>query len=145
MSIKNFTVARRVPKISEYRSLCESVGWGQVMNFDAAIRGLQKSTAGVVVHNNESKAIGMGRIVGDGAIYFYIQDIVVTPEYQKSGIGTCILNALLEYIKNEAPEKSFIGLFSVPEAVDFYKKFTIEKRDLIGLFTVKEIIIANIS
>lgn len=145
MNMENYTLVRRIPKISEYRSLCESVGWGQVMNFDAAIHGLQKSTAGVVVLNEESKAIGMGRIVGDGAIYFYIQDIVVAPEYQKNGIGTCILNALLEYIKNEAPEKSFIGLFSVPEAVDFYKKFTIEKRDLIGLFTVKEIIIADIS
>ena len=115
------------------------------MNFDAAIHGLQKATAGVVVFNEESKAIGMGRIIGDGAIYFYIQDIVVTPEYQKSGIGTCILNALFEYIKNEAPEKSFIGLFSAPEAVDFYRKFTLEKRELIGLFTVKEIIIADIS
>mgnify|MGYP001812137481 CR=1 FL=1 len=37
-------------------------------------------------------------------------------------------------------EKSFIGLFSVPEAIDFYRKFSIEKRDLVGLFTVKEII-----
>jgi hypothetical protein len=33
-----------------------------------------------------------------------------------------------------------IRLFSVPDAVDFYKKFTLEKRDLVGLFTVKELV-----
>ncbi len=139
----NFTIESRIPKISEYKSLCESVGWGQVMNFDAAITGLEHSTAGVIVFNEKSEAIGMGRIVGDGAIYFYIQDIVVAPGYQKKGIGTKILNTLIDYIKMEAPEKSFIGLFSVPEAIDFYRKFTLEQRDLTGLFTVKEIIVSG--
>ena len=145
MSTNNYTVVSRVPNISEYKSLCQSVGWGEAINFAAAVNGLEQSTTGVVVLNEESKAIGMGRIVGDGAIYFYIQDIVVAPEYQKLGLGTAILHTLFEYIKAEAPEKAFIGLFSVPEAVDFYKKFTIEKRDLIGLFTVKEIITSVIS
>ena len=143
MNMKNYTLTRRIPKISEYRSLCESVGWGQVMNFDAAIHGLQKSTTGVVVLNEESKAIGMGRIVGDGAIYFYIQDIVVAPDYQKRGIGTAILSSLFDYLKKNAPSKSFVGLFSTPHAVEFYKKFTLEKRDLVGLFTVKELIVSQ--
>jgi len=111
MNTNNYTLARRITKISEYRSLCKSVGWGQVINFDAAKHGLQKSTTGVVILNKYSKAIGTGRIVGDGAIYFYIQDIVVAPEYQKRGIGTSILNALLEYIISEAPEKSFYWSF----------------------------------
>ncbi len=141
--MKNYTVVNRIPTITEYTFLCESVGWGHVINFDAAIHGLEQSTTGVVVLNEESKAIGMGRIVGDGAIYFYIQDIVVTPEYQKRGIGTEILHTLFEYVKKEAPEKSFIGLFSVPNAIKFYKKFTLEQRDLIGLFTVKEIVTSS--
>lgn len=143
MNMKNYTLIRRIPKISEYRSLCDSVGWGQVMNFYAAINGLLKSTTGVVVLNDESKAIGMGRIVGDGAIYFYIQDIVVAPDYQKRGIGTAILSSLFDYLKENAPSKSFVGLFSTPHAVEFYKKFTLEKRDLVGLFTVKELIVSQ--
>ena len=39
--------------------------------------------------------------------------------------------------------ESFIGLFSTPHAVEFYKKFTLEKRDLVGLFTVKELIVSQ--
>ncbi|MCA9987136.1 MAG: GNAT family N-acetyltransferase, partial [Anaerolineales bacterium] len=80
-------------------------------------------------------------IVGDGAIYYYIQDIVVAPAYQKRGVGTAILTQLCDYIRREAPPQSFIGLFSVPDAINFYRKFTFEQRDLVGLFTVREIMV----
>ena len=62
------------------------------------------------------------------------------PDYQNQGIGSSILSALFAYIRNNGPSKSFIGLFSVPEFVEFYKRFTLKKRDLVGLFTVMEII-----
>lgn len=41
--------------------------------------------------------IGMGRLVGDGAMYWYLQEIIVLPEYQKKGIGTMIVNHLIDY------------------------------------------------
>ena len=34
----------------------------------------------------EGKAVGMGRLVGDGSMYWYIQDMAVLPEYQGRGI-----------------------------------------------------------
>ena len=52
------------------------------MNFEVAEISLQNSIYCITVKDN-NQIIGMGRIVGDGAIYFYIQDIVVHPEYQK--------------------------------------------------------------
>ena len=45
------------------------------------------------------KLIGMGRMVGDGAMYWYLQEIMVVPEYQRMGIGTLIVNHL--------PKKNF--------------------------------------
>ena len=141
MKNMKYSLIDRIPEISEYRLLCEAVGWGRIMNFTAAASALEQSVTGVVALNENSEVIGMGRIVGDGAIYFYLQDLVVVPEYQKCGIGTAILNRLLDYITSKAPERSFIGLFSVPEAIDFYRKFSFEQRDLTGLFTVKELIV----
>lgn len=48
---------------------------------EAALRaGLYNVTAFCV-----GKAIGMGRLVGDGAMYWYIQDMAVLPEYQGEG------------------------------------------------------------
>lgn len=59
----------------------------------------------VAVANNE--VIGMGRLVGDGVMYWYLQEIIVLPEYQGNGIGTSIVNHLLEYIKNNTFEGDF--------------------------------------
>ena len=138
-----YEIENRLPTIAEYRQLCESVGWGDVMNFDVAESTLENSIIGFTVHLENGPVIAMGRIVGDGAIYFYIQDVVVAPHYQKEGIGTAILSSIFEYLKENAPLKSFVGLFSTPHAVDFYKKFTLEQRDLVGLFTVKELIVSQ--
>jgi hypothetical protein len=54
-----------------------------------------------------------------------------------------MLSSIFDYLKENAPSKSLVGLFSTPHAVEFYKKFTLEKRDLVGLFTVKELIVSQ--
>ena len=136
-------IENRLPTLTEYRQLCEAVGWGDIMNFDVAQLALQNSVSGVVALDSDANVVAMGRIVGDGAIYFHIQDIVVAPDYHGRGIGTAILSNLFDYLQENAPPKSFVGLFSVPDAVEFYKKFTLEQRDLIGLFTVKELIVSQ--
>ena len=136
----NYRIVERAPTIDEYRRLCRAVGWGEIINFQAAARGLPRSVFAVVAVGPAGEAVGMGRIVGDGAMYYYIQDIAVHPEHQGKGLGRRILEALFDYLREQAEPKSFIGLFSVPDAVDFYRRFTLEQRDLVGLFTVKELI-----
>lgn len=42
----------------------------------------------VAMVNNE--VVGMGRLVGDGVMYWYLQEIIVLPEFQGKGIGTSI-------------------------------------------------------
>lgn len=42
------------------------------------------------------KLVGIIRAVGDGASIVFIQDILVLPEYQRQGIGTALLKAILE-------------------------------------------------
>ena len=135
-----YLIENRLPSLAEYETLCRAVGWGDIMNFAAAETALPRSITGVVAFSADKELIGMGRLVGDGSIYYYIQDIVVTPAYQKQGVGTTILTHLCDYIRREAPAKSFVGLFSVPDAVGFYRKFTFEQRDLVGLFTVREML-----
>ena len=45
----------------------------------------------------DGEIVGMGRLVGDGAMYWYLQEIVVLPEYQGMGIGTMIVDHLVDY------------------------------------------------
>ena len=62
---------------------------------DQVERALKNDLLDVVaIVNNE--VVGMGRLVGDGVMYWYLQEIIVLPEYQGKGIGTGIVNYLLE-------------------------------------------------
>ena len=72
----------------------------------------------------DGKVVGMGRLVGDGAMYWYLQEIIVLPEYQGKGIGKSIVNRLLEYIKKTAiPGTGVeIGLTAVKGKEAFYEK-----------------------
>jgi GNAT superfamily N-acetyltransferase len=117
-----YQLVERIPTLQEYRQLCTAVGWGAVMNFEAAVTALPNSLYGVVVMHQEQVA-GMGRIVGDGAIYYYLQDIAVLPEHQGQGIGRMILEQLVSFVRNNAPEKAFFGLFAAQGTSSFYQEF----------------------
>lgn len=74
---------------------------------------------------SEGKVIGMGRLVGDGAMYWYLQEIIVLPEYQGRGIGKRIVNKLLEHVRNTAIPGTWVevGLTAVKGKEPFYEKF----------------------
>jgi len=107
------------------------------MNFEVADTSLKNSIHCITVKDNE-QMIGMGRIVGDGAIYFYIQDIVVHPDYQKHGIGKEIMHRLVAYLHENAPDKAFVGLFASQDKESFYEKFDFKdySPNMTGMFTV---------
>ncbi|MGX5556790.1 GNAT family N-acetyltransferase [Bacillus cereus] len=119
---KQYTISNDTPTLEEYKYLCSAVGWEDHINFDVAEISLKNSIF-VVIVKDESKAIGMGRIVGDGVVYFYIQDVVVDPDYQGLGIGKKIMNVLVEYLKENAPNKAFVGLFAPEGKEKFYEKY----------------------
>lgn len=135
--MKTYQFENNIPTLTEYRSLCASVGWANFMNFDVAETSLRNSLYCITVKDKE-QIIGMGRIVGDGAIYFYIQDIVVHPDFQKSGIGKEIMALLVEYLKSNAPDKAFVGLFASQGKETFYEKYNFKdfSPNMTGMLTV---------
>jgi GNAT superfamily N-acetyltransferase len=55
-----------------------------------------------VVVFEENIPIAMGRLVGDG-IYFIVVDVIVKPEFQGRGIGSKVLEMILNYAANTTP------------------------------------------
>ena len=134
--MSQYELVERLPMLEEYRRLCEAVGWGDVMNFEAARTAIPNSLYGVVVMH-DGGAVGMGRIVGDGAIFFYIQDVAVLPEHQGQGVGRLILDALTRYLEQHAPDKAFVGLFADDDTPPFYERYGFATHPMMtGMFRV---------
>jgi len=131
-----YEIVERFPTVDEYWHLCMAVGWEAVMNFDDASEALPNSLYGVVAVC-DGQTVGMGRVVGDGAIFYYVQDVAVLPAHQGQGVGSQIVGRLTELIKREAPEKAFLGVFAAEGTLAFYKRFGfVQHPVLTGMFQV---------
>ncbi len=134
--LMSYTVARRKPTVEEHRRLSESVGWADAFWWEAMPASLAGSTCGVVVHQDGGELVGMGRVVGDGAFYFYIQDVVVHPDYQGCGVGRTIVDELVDQIRQQAPGHCFVGLFATPAAETLYRKLGWGEQEMLGMWKV---------
>ncbi|MEC0373417.1 GNAT family N-acetyltransferase [Paenibacillus chibensis] len=134
--MNQYKTINRIPTIEEYKNLCTAVGWEDYMNFEVAEESLKKSLFGVLIQYKD-EIVGMGRVVGDGKIYFYIQDVAVDPEHQSKGIGSLIMAEITDYLMKNAPEKSFVGLFASAGKESFYTKYGFNKHEgMTGMFGV---------
>lgn len=93
------------------------------MTKEQAEKALENSLYTVVAYEN-GKPVGMGRVVGDGAVICYVQDLIVVPEYQGSGIGYRLLQNIKEFVlelKIPGTEMMF-DLMCAKGREHFYKK-----------------------
>ena len=110
----------RVATVDELRALAHAVEWDDHYDWHTIGRSLAGSLHGVVAII-DGGVVGMGRLVGDGVHYFYVQDVIVDPAHSDEGIATEIVSRLLEWIERTAPSAAFVGLFASDEARSVYE------------------------
>lgn len=105
----------------DYCKLRESVGW-LLFQKEQPQKAISNSLYTVIAVDN-NQTVGMGRVVGDG-MYYMITDVVVYPARQQNGIGTNIINMLVEYVNNKTPigGRSSIQLIAEKGKESFYEK-----------------------
>ena len=86
----------KTPTVDAFNQLTEAVGWGRREN--AIVEEALRYTLYSVCAYDEDKLIGYGRIIGDKTIFLHIHDVMVRPEYQGIGIGTGIMNKILDKV-----------------------------------------------
>ena len=119
-------IAYRPPTVEEYSYLRELAGWG-VPEKEAAAISVEKALFSICIER-QNEIIGLGRIVGDGVLYFYVQDIIVKPEYRGYGYSRLILDEIMTFLKRKAKKGSFIGLFAEKDVEGLYEKYGFIKR-----------------
>src|SRR4051812_37666420 len=110
----------RPPTAVELHDLADAVGWTDHYDWPTIGEGLRSSIRGVVAIADGS-AVGCARLVGDGVRYFYVQDVLVHPDHEGSGLATTLVERLLGWIDDTAPAEPFVGLFSSPDARGVYE------------------------
>ncbi len=119
-------IENRKISVEEYQSTRKTTGWAMLDDVVVS-KGLENDLHSVCIFDS-NKLIGIGRVVGDGAIYFYIQDIIVIPEYKGKGIGKLIMNNIETYLINNTNNNSFVGLMAAEGVHAFYYKFGYAER-----------------
>lgn len=120
----------KMPTPSEWHYLRSLSEW-KIFSKKTFSEAAKHSVYGVCVYD-QNKIVGMGRIVGDGIICFYIQDVFVTKEYRNKHIGTLIMQHLLKYIKSCGEKGATIALFSHIGTEQFYEQFGFLVREKTG-------------
>lgn len=120
-------IFHRTPTIDEYNELRKLAQW-PTFEPDLVRNALSKSLFSVVVHDDNGLIIGMGRILGDNAIYLHIQDVIVRPTHQRQGIGRLLMKELLKYVEEVGGKNTNVGLMCSKGREDFYKSFGFNER-----------------
>ena len=106
----------------QFLKLRELVGFRAVDKYQAE-KAIESGLYNVIAKDGD-RVVGMGRLVGDGYMYWYVQDVVVDPEYQGKGIGKEIMRYLTKYVEhNSLPDTTVtITLMAAKGKEDFYTK-----------------------
>ena len=95
-----------VPQAQDYNRLRRDAGWPQ-MDPDTTRRCLPESQYLVCAFHGE-EMVGTGRVVGDGGLCFYIQDVIVLKSHQGMGIGAGLMERIMAFIADRAVEDSYV-------------------------------------
>ena len=114
-------------EIKEYRAyneadilrLYESVGWTAYTDHPEVLRkGFENSMLILAAYEGD-QLLGIIRAVGDGYTVVFIQDILVFPEYQRKGIGSALLQAILDRYSHVRQIE--LATDNTPKTIAFYK------------------------
>ena len=119
-----YTLRHAIPEIADYLRLRRIAGLTP-RSTAAAEAGLPRSIFGVTIEH-DGRAIGMGRVIGDGALCLHIADIAVDPEHQGRGLGKSVMAALMAYIAAHVPAETYVNLIADGEAHRLYAQFGFE-------------------
>ena len=104
-----------------YLSLRAQVSWVRLS--DAQAKAALSNALYTLCAYLDGEPVGMGRIVGDGAVVSYVQDLVVVPKAQGRNIGGLILEKLRTYVESitEPGTRMMLCLMCAKGRENFYE------------------------
>jgi uncharacterized glyoxalase superfamily protein PhnB/GNAT superfamily N-acetyltransferase len=115
-------IIKRTPTVNEYRHLVQSVGW-ETKNPDALLEKLLSTPLFAVVAEHDNRVIGCALLLGDGASFYYIKDVMVERACQCKRIGSAMMQAISDWLDTNGADGALVGLYTGEGLLSFYKGF----------------------
>lgn len=126
MEIREYTTYNE----TEILELYTSVGWtAYTKNPDVLRKGFENSMLTLAAYDGE-QFVGIIRAVGDGYTIVFVQDILVFPEHQRKGIGSALLQAVLD--KYSHVRQIELATDNTEKTVAFYRSMGFKEMSEIG-------------
>ena len=114
----------------EILHLYASVGWTAYTDHPDALRkGFENSMLTLAAYEG-NQLLGIIRVVGDGDTIVFVQDILVFPEYQRKGVGSALLQAILDRYSHVRQIE--LATDNTPKTIAFYKSMGFREMSEIG-------------
>ena len=105
--------------INDILNLYIDADWKNYINNIDMLTNAYNNSLYILGAYDNNKLVGIIRVVGDGYSIIYIQDIIVLNKYQRKGIGTKLIQNVLEKYKNVYQKVLLTD--NQPKTVNFYK------------------------
>jgi len=124
--------ALAAPDPVEFAELYATTGWGSLDHVDLG-RVLAGSWLVAVARDGDGRAVGMARVISDGALHAFVTEVVVRPERRGEGIGA----TLVRMLARECTERGVrdVQLFAAVGRRTFYERlgFAVRPSDAPGM------------
>lgn len=114
----------------EILHLYASVGWTAYTDHPEQLRkGFENSMLTLAAYEDD-QLLGIIRTVGDGHTIVFVQDILVFPEHQRKGVGSALLQAILDRYSHVRQIE--LATDNTPKTIAFYKSMGFREMSEIG-------------
>jgi len=115
-----------LPTVREYNRLRRDAGWPEMD--PGTVEGCLPRSLHVVCAYQGQEIVGVGRVVGDGGLCFYIQDVIVLKSHQGRGIGAGLMDRIMDFIAARSVRDTYVGLMSAVGKEAFYHRYGFTSR-----------------
>jgi ribosomal protein S18 acetylase RimI-like enzyme len=119
--VEGVAILDRAPTPEDHARLRDAAGMS-TLPAASAPGALAASWFAVTARAPSGEIVGMGRLVGDGALFLQFVDVAVAPAYQQRGIGSAVLRRLLDHVDRHAPD-AYLSLVAEPAGQALYRRF----------------------
>lgn len=95
VEVRELSSDERQTRFNEILDLYEAVGWTNYTSRPDALHAGYAGSLAVWGAFAGDRLVGIARVVGDGATIVFVQDPIVAPSHQRTGIGTRLMQAVM--------------------------------------------------